>query len=546
MNYEESKMNTGRYRKVLELFTDIYGHKKFKEHQYEIINRIINKEDLCCVMPTGYGKTACCVIPAIYTEKPCIIVSPLISLMCDQQLRLTSLNISSICYNSNTKKKKTVKAEIANGTYGVIYVTPESLEQLKETLEDLNEGKGISLFAIDEAHCISSYGCDFRASYRTLNCIKEWFPEIPILAVTATATSNVVSDMQKVLNISGCKIITTSFDRPNIFINVESRTSGTSNILIDILPVLKKHKNDCIIIYCLTKKDTEKIMEAINAQTKISCEAYHAGMDNETRTSVHENFISGKTKCVVATIAFGMGIDKGDVRVVIHYGAPKNIEGYVQEIGRAGRDGEQSYCYLFYSIKDFILNRRFIGEMTNEDYKKNSSKLLLAMEKYVSSKKCLRRYILEYFGNKYDKDNCESCSNCCKKEIEEKTTDISLELLLLINCLKETNSRYGATTTIGILRGSKAKNILEKYRKLDIYGKGHDKSDVWWKQMIGQLIKDGYLKEVVANIKGFASSTLTYTKNTLLWYGKNEFIFDLPSNINKNDCVVEPIKINIK
>lgn len=542
MSYEEEKKNTTRYHKLKALFKETYGYDNFKEHQYEIINRIINKEDLCCIMPTGYGKTACCIMPAIYTEKPCIVISPLISLMNDQSIRLTSLNISSVCYNSTVKDKETVKANIISGKYGIVYITPESLPQLQDVLTELMDTLGISSFAIDEAHCISSYGCDFRESYRSLHCLKEWFPEAPILALTATATPSVVQDIISVLQIPKAQIVQTNFDRPNIKIHVAMKTMGADNPLVDILPVIKAHKDENIIIYCLTRKDTDKIATELSARKIITCQAYHAGMSVKEREDVHNNFIKGGTKCVVATIAFGMGIDKSDVRVVIHNGAPKNLEGYIQEIGRAGRDGKQSACYLFYSGKDFLLNRHFIEEMTNDEYRKNSLRLLVKMEKYVSLKTCRRVFILEYFGTKYPKENCASCDNCCKT-IQLATVDVSIPALLLFNCLIHTNCAYGAVMTINILRGSASQKIPVKYKELDIYGKGNDRSESWWRNVVGKLIEQDFLRETATRGK-FMGTLLSYTEIGFKWYKDNEHMLRIPLKLIEKGMITAPILIN--
>ncbi len=544
-NYEESKKNTKRYKKILKLFKNIYSHNSFKPFQYEIINRIINRENICCIMPTGYGKTSCCVIPALYLERPAIIISPLISLMNDQQIRLEKLNISSICYNSKTKKKSSVKDDIINNNYQIIYVTPESLEQIEETLKELNENVGISLFAIDEAHCISSFGCDFRPYYRELHKLKVWFPDIPILAVTATATQPVVADIKKVLGILEAKTIMSSFDRPNIFINVEQKPND-SELEREFKKIITNHKDETIIIYCLTKKDTEKIYEIL--KNSCECDIYHAGLNDETRKQVHENFINGSVKCVIATLAFGMGIDKSDVRVVIHYGAPKNIENYVQEIGRAGRDGKQSYCYLFYSIKDFIINRRFISDISNEQHRFNSSRLLLAMEKYVNHTKCLRRYILDYFNSpEIIKDNCESCSNCVKKKNnvnkENQTRNVSIETLFLLSCLKETNYIFGNSTIIGILRGSKNKKIPEKYKNIDSYGKGKNHDINWWKDLINQLLENEFLKEKMVETGTFAYKTLINSKMAEKWFEQYKYVLDLEGINDINQCFDKKIKI---
>ncbi|RYX82988.1 RecQ family ATP-dependent DNA helicase, partial [bacterium] len=369
--------------------------------------KIINKQDVCLVAFTGFGKSMVFQLPALYMNLPAVIISPLISLMEDQRLILTKLGIASCCYNSNVTDKYKLRKEILENKYKFIYITPESIVEMKEFLCSLNEALGISLIAIDEAHCISAYGHDFRPAYRKLTFFKEYLPNVPLLAVTATATELVGKDICKVLSLKS-QPIKTSFDRVNLYLEIRQKGK---NYATDIIPIVKNHTNESIIIYCLTKKETEKVAAALQ-EAKIKCGIYHSGLENSEKEKTHFDFIENKCKVVVATIAFGMGINKPDVRVVVHYGSPRNIEGYYQEIGRAGRDGTKSFCYAFFNNRDFKIQESFIQNSESEAYKKNQMVLLTTMKNYMTTDKCRRQILLNYFDEEYP-DCCNNCDNCC-------------------------------------------------------------------------------------------------------------------------------------
>jgi Werner syndrome ATP-dependent helicase len=496
-SYEKSKIFTKRYKKLKTLLKMIYGYDEFKQKQYEIINRIISGEDVCAILSTGYGKSLCYQIPALYMDKPAIIISPLISLMDDQRLILDELGISSCCYNSNVTNKSQMKKDILQCKYKFVYITPESIVNMKDFFTELDDKQGISLIAIDEAHCISAYGFDFRKPYRELTFFKEILPDVPILAVTATATNIVGKDICKVLGFKNNDPIKTSFDRPNLYLEVRLKSK---NIGDDIVPIIKKHNNESVIIYCLTKKETAKIAEILKMH-KINCGIYHAGLDSDQKTKAHHDFIKGKVKVIAATIAFGMGINKADVRVVIHYGAPKNIEGYYQEIGRAGRDGKDAYCYAFYNFRDFKVQESFIQSGPDSSFQKNQMKLLEQIKRYMLSKNCRRQILLEYFDEDAD-DKCDFCDNCCgthKADVKIITTEqnVEKEAKLLINLIDSIKNRnFGISMYINILRGSANKNITSIMRKSKFYGSGKYRSMLWWKEMSDNLVKQGFLQQV--------------------------------------------------
>lgn len=514
--YEKTKIFTKRYKKLKTLLKIIYGYDEFRSKQYEIINRVISGEDVCAIMPTGMGKSLCYQIPALYLDRPAIIISPLISLMDDQRLILGDLGISSCCYNSNVIDKSQMRKDILQFKYQFIYITPESVVNMKDFLVRLEEKQGISLIAIDEAHCISSYGFDFRKAYRDLAFLKGVLPNIPILAVTATATNIVGKDICKVLCFQNYHLIKTSFDRPNLFLEVRMKSKRLDD---DIVPIIEKHADESIIIYCLTKKETTKIAEVLKVHG-INCGIYHAGLDSDDKTQSHHDFVKGKVKVIAATIAFGMGINKADVRVVIHYGSPKNIEGYYQEIGRAGRDGKKSYCYAFYNFADFKVQERFIQNSNDTLYQKNQYKLLDQMKRYMTAKDCRRRILLEYFDDEAD-DKCDFCDNCCgtHRVIENKTEkteqNVQKEAKMLIDLIESLKGKsFGIKMYINIIRGSNNKTITSIMRKNKYYGTGKYRSVAWWEEMSENLIELGFLQRTYIK-----SSRMTYPIVKVTEYG---------------------------
>lgn len=546
--YEKSKENTKRYKKIKKLLKAIYGYDNFKPKQYEIINNIISGNDVCAVLPTGYGKSLTFQIPALYLDQPAIVISPLISLMDDQRMILDELGISSCCYNSNVKNKIDMRRDIKQSKYKFIYITPESLISLQNFLVDLFESNGISLIAIDEAHCISSYGNDFRPKYREITFLKDILPDVPILAVTATATETVAEDICDVLKLNNRNIIKSSFNRENLYLEVRKKSVKISRDIahgpgVDLIPILLKHKKEPTIIYCLTKSETVKVAEILKAH-KIKCGVYSGDVAMDDRKEIHELFLANQIQVMVATIAYGMGINKSDVRVVIHYGAPKNIEGYYQEIGRAGRDGEKGYCYVLYGGQDFKLQEGFISNVTDPSYRRTLTDMLIKMKTYLQTNRCRKKVILEYFDEDLEEE-CGFCDNCCGvKQTTLETThktisqNVNTEAKQLIDVIESIKGRsFGISMYIDILRGSNNKKITKDMKKSKLFSAGKKKSADWWKELTTKLIELGYLQSVVVKAGRFTYSVIKVTKKGLSWSslagytGLSDVFEDMESNM---------------
>jgi Werner syndrome ATP-dependent helicase len=459
----------------------MYRHNTFG-CSFNAESKINKGEDVIAILPTGYGKSLCFQIPPLMSKKLAIVISPLIALMKDQKLGLDNLGIDSCCYNSSLSEsdKYELEEQLLNGKFSLMYITPESLSKCYNILQEINDEIGISLIAIDEAHCLSSYGFDFRPKYREIYKVRKYLPSVPVLAITATATDKVRDDIIDILNMKNYTKIKASFDRPNLKINVLM-------LKRNYIQQIKSCITGPTIIYCLTKKDTEDLSKQIP-----NSKPYHAGLSTKIRTKNQEDFMKGEFNIIIATIAFGMGINKTDIRTVIHYGCPQNLESYYQEIGRAGRDGNDSNCFLFYNSKDFVIQRRFINNIKNNEYRRVRGNLLRKISNYVNTKKCRRKIILKYFNEEYKNDSCDNCDNCLYQQ-QEINPEIKDDLFIIVSQIHEIQRdfsfSYGAPTIYLILKGSKSKKIKSSMKKLNFYGSLKSKKEGDLKNLISKAVE---------------------------------------------------------
>ena len=493
-----------------------FGYDSFRDKQLEIVKSIIeDKRDVCAIMFTGAGKSLCYQFPAVYTGKISIIVSPLISLMQDQKEKMDDVGIPVCCLNSTIKNKDEIKEEIFENKYRLIYMAPEYLITQENFLTELVMLDMVESFCIDEAHCISTWGNDFRDAYKKLDCIRKWFKNIPIMCLTATATKKVQDDVVTTLKLKNPLIIKTTFNRPNLIIKILQKSS---NKIGDLIPYIKK--NEKTIIYCQTRKMTDKISEELIKKGYL-CGNYHAGMTSTERESIQKKFADNELCCIVATVAFGMGID-AVIRKVIHYGIQQNMESYYQEIGRAGRDGLISECILFYTLSDMSNNNYFLNKISNISYRLRMIQLSLIMKKYVFSSDCRRKYILNYFGEEYLEENCQACDNCMKHIISKKV-NMAKEAYCVFKTLNLTKNKYGSKMIIDILRGSASKKIPNTYKKSQLYGIGKNYSENWWKTIVTLLINHQYIDEkAISGGHGFSLSLSNTGIKWLLSYEKDK------------------------
>ena len=410
---------------------EIYGYEDFRGHQKEIIENLIKGEDSLVIMPTGSGKSLCYQLPAIIKEGTAVIISPLIALMKDQVDFLDSLNVKAGYLNSTMSKKAilSIKNQVSANTLKLLYIAPESFTK-PETLDFLKE-INISFVGIDETHCISDWGHDFRPEYRKIRPAIKQLGDKPIIALTATATPRVQKDIVKNLDMKNGRLYKSSFDRKNLRYVIKPKTDQKKQIV----HFIKQQINNSGIIYCHSRKTVEELAEFLNIND-IKAVPYHAGLDNSSREMNQEAFLKEEVKIIVATIAFGMGIDKPDVRFVIHYDIPKSLEGYYQETGRAGRDGKSSICVLFYSDKDAVKIEKFNKDKPVSE-KFNATALIKEVKKYCKCPICRRKQILHYFGE-FHPGNCGNCDNCINKPSEYNAKD---EVLLVLQTIPNSSCR---------------------------------------------------------------------------------------------------------
>lgn len=506
-----------------DLLKEYFGHKNFRVGQEEIIDNILSGRDAMCVMPTGAGKSICYQIPALLFDGITIVISPLISLMKDQVAALNASGISAAYVNSSLSLKQYEKVLdlILEGKYKIIYVAPERLvvNEFVEICKHIN----ISMVAIDEAHCVSQWGQDFRPGYLKIPDFINLMDKRPVVcAFTATATAQVKSDILNLLKLKNPLSITTGFDRPNLFFS----TVKPKNKYSELYKIIKERKEQFGIVYCSTRKAVEEVCHNLEIND-FSVTRYHAGLSEEERKQNQEDFVYDRKKIMVATNAFGMGIDKSNISFVIHYNMPKNIESYYQEAGRAGRDGSNADCILLYSPKDVHTNQYLIEKTepnpdldlnTQQEIKQKDFEGLKQITFYSTTTNCLRAFILNYFGEKTNL-YCGKCSNCLTN-FEE--IDITIEAQMIMSCIAKTNQNYGKKMIVDILRGSKNERILSSgLQKLSTYNLMGDRREKEVLDIINSLINQGFIMTMESQ---YPVLKLTDISKDVLFDGKNVYM----------------------
>ncbi|XP_070598282.1 bifunctional 3'-5' exonuclease/ATP-dependent helicase WRN isoform X3 [Erythrolamprus reginae] len=539
-----------------------FGHSNFKPVQWKVISSVLQeRRDNLVVMATGYGKSLCFQFPPVYTGGTGIVISPLISLMEDQVRQLEMSGIPACLLGS--AQSKNVREEIKAGQYRVVYLTPEFCSGNLLWLQQIDKAIGITLIAVDEAHCISEWGHDFRNSFRSLGLLKKTLPKVPIVALTATASSSIRKDIIDCLNLRTPYITCTSFDRPNLYLEVRRKSGNMSQDLLQFL--IQKDRSTYefegpTIVYCPSRKTTEQVAAELR-KLNLVCGIYHAGMGVKARRDVHHKFMRDEIQCIVATIAFGMGINKADIRTVIHYGAPKEMESYYQEIGRAGRDGLPASCYALWTQADMSFNRHLISEIRNEKFRLYKLKMMAKIERYLSLNSCRRRIILSHFEDKQLRkastgimgtekccDNCRASSRDihCAPIIDPQDSfeDFGQQAYKLMSAVCALKERFGMGAPILLLRGSYSQRLPDKFRTDALFGSGKDWPEHSWKALGRRLMLEGFLKEVSGQNKFAVMCMLTEKGKDWLTKSRKEQRQSLLLPSDEELCLKKPTPRN--
>ena len=463
-----------------------FGYDSFRALQEEIIGNVLGRRDSLALLSTGGGKSLCYQLPALIFDGITLVISPLIALMKDQVDALNANGIAARFINSSLPASEIehVQAQVRRGQVKILYVAPErlALPGFRRFLHGLN----LSLIAIDEAHCISEWGHEFRPDYRNLRQLRQDFPSVPVIALTATATERVREDIIGQLGLQRGRVFLSSFNRANLSYSVQPKASSWGHLT----SLLDQRRSQSVIIYCFSRQETEDLARDLNVRG-LSVRPYHAGLDPEMRRRTQEDFIRDRVPIIVATIAFGMGIDKPDIRLVVHYSLPRSLEGYYQETGRAGRDGLPSECVLFYSYADKAKQDYFINQMEDAVEQRNARQKLAKMVEFAQVPSCRRRFILEYFGERWPEENCGACDVCLESREEFDATEIAQKIL---SAVVRTGERFGANHIIQVLSGSREKRILELGQdRLSVYGIAKDVGRPELREIIGHLQARGLL-----------------------------------------------------
>lgn len=471
---------------------EVFGYTQFRGNQETIIRNILDGKNTFVIMPTGAGKSLCYQLPAILSDGLAIVISPLIALMKNQVDQLNAYGINARFLNSTLTKGEItrLKKDCANGVVKLLYVAPESLTK-EENIEFLKKIT-VSFVAIDEAHCISEWGHDFRPEYRKIKTMIQQLGNLPVVALTATATPKVQIDIQKNLQMEDADIYLSSFNRKNLYYEVRPKKETKKQLI----KFMRDNKGKSGIVYCLSRKKVEEIAKLLSVNG-FKAAPYHAGLDPDVREKNQDDFLNEEVDIIVATIAFGMGIDKPDVRFVVHYDVPKSLEGYYQETGRSGRDGLEGHCLMFYSHNDLNKLEKFNKDKSVQE-RENARVLLQEMEYYAESPVCRRRQLLHYFGEEFKEDNCGMCDNCVHPRERFDGTEA---VKTVLQAVKQTNERFGLNHLVNVIRG-----IEDEYVKsyghfdLPIYGTGGDEDADFWKSVIRQTLIYQYLEKDIDNI----------------------------------------------
>ena len=515
-----------------QLFSNLktyFGYDSFRMNQQDIVETVLNKQDCLVIMPTGGGKSICFQLPALLFKGVTLVISPLIALMKDQVDGLSANGISASYFNSSqsNEEQSAIIDRVLSADLKLLYVAPESLAGLQNILNETY----ISCVAIDEAHCISSWGHDFRPSYQQLGFLKKTLPNTPFIALTATADKATRQDIVRQLHIENAQQFISSFDRQNIALEVRAANDRISQII----KFIKQRPNQSGIIYCLSRKTTEQLAKKLKTN-KVSAEAYHAGLNFEKRSKVQESFVYDKTQIVCATVAFGMGIDKSNVRWVIHYNMPKNIEGYYQEIGRGGRDGLKAHALLFHSYADVIQLRNFASGASNEEVQIAK---LDRMKQFSEATTCRRKILLSYFGELLG-ENCGNCDVCINPPQVFDGTIIAQKILSAVYRLQE---KEAMGMIVDVLRGSQNAAVLAKgYQGVRTFGIGKDIAWKHWQHFIIQLINQGYCE--IAFHKHNALQLTAFSNNVL--FNGAKVALTKPIEITEIKALVKEKKTRLK